>query len=116
MKLTQEEYNKLQEIDSELGHAINDSYFRVVNRKMLQDYAAIYKRVFGRDSKILNGCSRCILNNIKELAKVYFEDKAEIENKAENSPMDLIQPECGTTETITEEKPAKPKKNANKKK
>lgn len=81
MKLSIEDYNKIAEYDKDFSHAINENYFRIVNRNLLKDYAEIYKRMFNRDSKILNGCSRCILQDIKALAKVYFDDKKEMTDK-----------------------------------
>lgn len=99
MKLSFEDYNLIAEQEKEFSHALNESYFRIANRKMLQDYAAIYKRTFNKDSKILNGCNRCVLADIKQLATVYFQDKDEMaQNKA--------------IETIEEENPVDtPKKN-----
>lgn len=83
MKLSIEDYNLIAEQEKEFSHALNESYFRIANRKMLQDYAAIYKRTFNKDSKILNGCNRCVLADIKQLATVYFQDKDEMaQNKA----------------------------------
>lgn len=81
MKLSIEDYNKIAEYDKDFSHAINENYFRIVNRNLLKDYAEIYKRVFNRDSKILNGCNRCVLQDIKTLAKVYFDDKKEMTAK-----------------------------------
>lgn len=94
MKLNIEDYNFIAEYETEFGHAVNDSYFRIVNRNLLRVCADIYKRVFNRDSKILNGCNRCVLQDIKALATVYFQDKAEmtkaineiVDENAENEP------------------------------
>ena len=91
MKLNIEDYNLIAEQEKEFSHALNESYFRIANRKMLQDYAAIYKRTFNKDSKILNGCNRCVLADIKQLATVYFQDKDEMaQNKAieDENPVD----------------------------
>lgn len=82
MRLTTEDYNSINEYEQYFAHAINDGYFRIINRGLLKNYAEIYKRVFNKDSKILNGCNLCVLNNIKELAAVYFQDKKEMETKA----------------------------------
>lgn len=79
MKLTQEQFDYIAQSEIEFVKAVKENYFRVVNRNMLAEYAKIYKSVFGKDSKILNGCSRCVLTDIKQLAKVYFDDKAELE-------------------------------------
>ena len=78
MKLSIEDFNLIAEQEAEFSHSIKENYFRIANRKMLQDYAAIYKRTFNKDSKILNGCNRCVLADIKALATVYFQDKEDM--------------------------------------
>lgn len=88
MKLSIEDFNLIASQETEFSHAINESYFRIVNRKMLQDYAAIYKRVFNKDSKILNGCNRCVLSDIKALATIYFQDKKEMAKAEEEKPVE----------------------------
>lgn len=104
MKLNTEDYNTIAQYETEFAHSVNENYFRIVNRNLLKNYADIYKRVFNRDSKILNGCSRCILQDIKALATIYFQDKKEMENEAKNTAI----------ETPKEEKPkTAPKKNKN---
>lgn len=117
MKLNTEDYNFINQYEKEFGHAVNESYFRIVNRSILRECAEIYKRVFNKDSKILNGCNRCVLADIKTLATIYFKDKAEKEAiEAKETPaIELIQPECATTETKTE-KAATKKKTASKNK
>ena len=109
MKLSIEDYNLIAEQEKEFGHALNESYFRIANRKMLQDYAAIYKRTFNKDSKILNGCNRCVLADIKQLATVYFQDKDEM---AQNKGV-LNNSDANVKNTaIEDEKPVDtPKKN-----
>lgn len=82
MRLTTEDFNSIKEYEQYFSHAINEGYFRIINRGLLKVYAEIYKRVFNKDSKIMNGCSLCVLNNIKELAAVYFQDKKELETTA----------------------------------
>ena len=115
MKLTIEDYNKIAEYEKEFSHAINEGYFRIVNRNLLVDYSAIYKRVFNRDSKILNGCSRCILQDIKMLANIYFNDKKEYE--AQNKAIDETETEKQTDTTPKPKKaPVAKKTTKNKKK
>lgn len=112
MKLTEEQYNKIQEYEKDFHHALYENYFRIINRKLLVDYAAIYKRVFNRDSKILNGCSRCILQDIKLLAKAYFDDK---EEKSKQETLETTNIEV-KNEEIKPKKAQTTKKTVNKKK
>lgn len=114
MKLSIEDYNKIAEYDKDFSHALNENYFRIVNRNLLKDYAEIYKRVFNRDSKILNGCNRCVLQDIKLLAKVYFDDKKEMtakineivdeNNKEEQKPKKMSQYTYGDKKTAKNKK------------
>lgn len=90
MRLTTEDFNSIKEYEQYFSHAINEGYFRIINRGLLKVYAEIYKRVFNKDSKILNGCSLCVLNNIKELAAVYFQDKKELETKAKTAEKQTV--------------------------
>ena len=115
MKLTEEQYNKIQEYEKDFHHALYENYFRIINRKLLVDYAAIYKSVFNRDSKILNGCSRCILADIKQLAKVYFDDKAEKEAQKE-AEMPVNEPETQPEAKEQQKKAQKTTKTAKNKK
>lgn len=109
MTFNDEQYKYLEQLEESLGHAVNDNYFRVVNRQMLSELAKIYVDVFGGSTKILNGCSKCILTDIKRLGKAYFEDK-----KAKNKPKKV---ENEPVETKTElETPKKAKKAATTKK
>ena len=85
MKLSIEDFNLIAEQEIEFAHSIKENYFRIANRRMLQDYAAIYKRTFKKESKILNGCNRCVLADIKQLATVYFQDKESMKKSTEEA-------------------------------
>ena len=106
MKLSKEDFNYIKESESDFSHALNENYFRIVNRSMLKNYADIYKRTFKRDSKILNGCNRCILMDIRQLANVYFLDKKEMEAR-EKEEMEAKAKAIETTEDTQVEQPKK---------
>ena len=114
MKLTKEQFDCIKEYETDFSHALNDGYFRIVNRKLLADYAEIYKSVFKKDSKILNGCNRCVLQDIKLLAKTYFDDKKEYE--AQNKAVEQPKEEKGTDAPNTTKTVKKTTKKTNKKK
>lgn len=102
MRLNKEDFEYIKQYEEHFAHALYDGYFRILNRNMLRDFYDIYRRVFGRDSKILNGCNRCVLQDIKDLAKAYFNDKNDMAKEAEIKSL----------ETIEDEKPIDmPKKN-----
>lgn len=99
MTLNEKQYEYLEQVEDHLKHAVNENYFRIVNRNMLLEFHNIYKDIFKSDSKILNGCSRCILADIKRLATVYFKDKEE-----KNSIKSIEEP---VEEPVEEEAPKK---------
>ena len=116
MTFNDEQYKYLEQLEESLGHAVNDNYFRVVNRQMLAELAKIYVDVFGGTTKILNGCSKCILTDIKRLGKAYFEDK-KVKNKpkkAENEQIEAIEPKEQPINPKRTKKTATTKKNKKK--
>lgn len=114
MTFNEKQYEYLQTMDDSLGHAVNDNYFRVVNRKMLAELAQIYVDAFGGTTKILNGCSKCILADIKRLGKAYFEDKKA--RKAEKKLIETIEPVEQPINPKRANKASTTKKTANKNK
>lgn len=116
MNYSKEDFEFLSGFEVQFNTAIKSHFVRMDNRITLARLDSIYNKVFGKKSNLLGGCNRCVCDCMVKLGTLYFKDKEKIENEAKNSPMDLIQPECGTTETIKEEKPAKTRKTANKSK
>lgn len=114
MTYSKEDYEYLSKFEFHLRSAVDSNYCRIDARNTLGEFDTIYQRAFGRKSKLTNGCNRCVLENIKELAKAYFEDKRAYE--AQEKPIDLIDENCGTTISKTTKNAPAPKKTKNKKK
>lgn len=119
MNYSKEDYEFLKTIEDKLYTACYCQFVRLSSRADMVKADEIYRRVFHTDNGIIGGCNHCVYEACKKLGLLYFQDKKEYEKKekeAQNSPMDLIQPECATTSTTTTKKTPQPKKTANKKK
>lgn len=110
MNYTKEDYEYLKNFEPQFNTAIHSHFVRMDNRETLGKLDSIYQRIFHRSSNLLGGCNRCVCDGMVKLGTLYYKDKEEYEKKAKNSPMELIQPECATTETTKEEKAPKQKK------
>lgn len=121
MTLSKEEYEYLSAFDYQFHTALANNYTRIDVRGVLAKMAEIYERVFKTKSKMVGGCNKCVLTDIKRLARVYFEDKAEYDAEkasveAENKPVEASVEEKTVDPQPNEEKPAKKKKAAKNKK
>lgn len=82
MNYTDKEFERLTEFKDNLYAAKYCGYVRFSSREQKERLAAIYESHFGKKSGILNGCSRCLLNDTKALADLYFNDVKEREEMA----------------------------------
>lgn len=93
--MTQEIFEKLKPYEEKLYTAYYCQFVRLTEPNAKQELAKIYKEYTGEDGNIMNGCTRCVLNGIRLLAKPYFEMKkalAEMEAKKEADKV-VIEPE-----------------------
>lgn len=121
MNYTQEDYEYMGKFEYHLNTAVNNNYCRIDSKVTLKAFADIYKRTLNKDSKLVTGCSHCVLKDIKTLANLYFSDKAEYEaiEKAQNAietPVEASQAEAVLDTTPKAGKPALKKKTAKNKK
>lgn len=100
MNYTDKEFERLTEFKDNLYAAKYCGYVRFGSREQKERLAAIYESHFKKKSGILNGCSRCLLNDTRALADLYFADVKEKEEmakqiQAESDPEpDEVQPEA----------------------
>lgn len=106
--MNQEDYEFLKNFEYHLGTALNSNYCRLDAKNTLSQIAAIYERTFSTKSKIIGGCNRCALNDIKRLARAYFD------YKATEKPVEAPATEESVTTPETTQKPATAKKTTKK--
>lgn len=95
-------FRDMEEFKDNFFVSIHNNFVRFNNIAQKERLAAVYERVFGRKSGILNGCSRCLLNDTKALARVYYDYEAKKAKAVEEQP----EP---TEANPTEPKEVKPK-------
>lgn len=96
-------FETLQKYDKQFRQIKDSNYCRLPGSPSLKILDECYKQIFGRNSKLLNGCSSCIYGCLKELSVVYFN---EVDNRTE--PKDV------TNSVTTKKKVGRPKKATNK--
>lgn len=81
--MTEELYERLSQYEETLRKA-KDGYYRE-STHTLNELDGIYKELFpNRPSKVLNGCSRCVLKCLKELGEAY--DAYKVGKETEPTP------------------------------
>lgn len=81
MYYTKEQFETLQKYEGQLYNALNLNYARVGEPNMIADLNRVSKEV--SNIEIIGGCSHCLMNHLKRLAKPYFEQKKTMEKAAE---------------------------------
>lgn len=79
--MTNEIFEKLTPYRENLYTSTYGDYVRLMSIKDKEILGQIYKEHFNKDSKMLNGCTRCLLSNLKELGKDYFQKEEELNKK-----------------------------------
>lgn len=80
MYYTKEQFETLQKYEGQLYNALNLNYARVGEPNMIADLNRVSKEV--SNIEIIGGCSHCLMNHLKRLAKPYFEQKKLMEEEA----------------------------------
>lgn len=70
--MTNEQYTILKKYEAHLKSA-QEGWMRGLGTAELKELDALYKELLpNKQSKLLNGCSRCILHSLQDLAKEFF--------------------------------------------
>lgn len=87
--MTHEQYTILQQYEETLSKAQN-GYCRALSSQSLKKLNEVYIELFGEESRLLSGCSACVLKGLKKLAKAYFENP--VEEKKEEQVQEQLEP------------------------
>lgn len=71
--ITKEQHERLKEYESYLHSSYYANYCRNLGTQRVLALDAIYKEIFGHDSRLTSGCSYCVLEDMKKLGKVFYE-------------------------------------------
>lgn len=124
LKLTDDEFKFLQEWDYRFFQAVKADYVSVPHPQAIREIHRIWCRVIGRQEIIRESCYHCVLRLMKDMGKVYFEEKdardrkasEEAKKKAEIKPTTEPKAEEGTTISPTPKKAVKGRKTSKNKK
>lgn len=124
MKLTDEEYEYLKEYEPRFHQAVRADYVSAPNPSAIREMHRIWCRIIGRKEILRESCYHCVLTLVKEVGKVFFDDKREKKRiaadkakaEAEIKPTNETKEDKGATTAPTPKKAVKGKKTSKNKK
>lgn len=87
--ITKEQHDRLSKYNQQLDTAYHLNYLRNLGREAVNELDIIYQEIFNQPSKLKSGCSACVMQETKRLAKEYFsyvppkQEEEETENNTE---------------------------------
>lgn len=73
--MTQEQYERLKPYEKHFDTAYHSNYLRNLGMTVAGELDTLYTEIIGPGSKLKSGCSRCVLESVKELAQRYYSYK-----------------------------------------
>ena len=89
--------------------AIENNYCRNLGGRKYRELNDIYERITGNKYAVNFGCPHCAIRFIKDLGKLYFEEKHRLETEVK--VQEELEPEI-VTNSEPKRKPGRPKKSA----
>lgn len=77
MKLTQEQFEALSAYEPYFNTAVNGNWARHPGQAALQVIHNIYESVSGIHARLNGSCQVCILNLLRDCGQIFFQDKQE---------------------------------------
>ena len=87
--ITKEQHDRLAKYHQQLDTAYHLNYLRNLGREAVNELDIIYQEIFNQPSKLKSGCSACVMQETKRLAKEYFsyvEPEEEKPQDTDNKP------------------------------
>ena len=81
MEYTKEQYDKLSKYEQQLLYALHCNFARLSDADALKTMNEVSMEAF--NIPVQGNCGHCLMNNLKRLAKPYFEMKEKMEKEAE---------------------------------
>lgn len=81
-------FQTLTKYEKQFRQIKESDYCRLPGTPSLRELDECYRVIFGKGSKLMNGCSNCIYNSLRELSKAYWkevESRTELEKKESES-------------------------------
>ena len=124
LKFTDDEFKYLQDWEYRFFQAVKADYVSVPHPQAIREIHRIWCKISGRAETLRESCYHCVFRLMKDMGKVYFDDKAERERRAseeakkqaEIKPTTSTKAEEGTTISPTPKKAVKGRKTSKNKK
>lgn len=97
--MEKEIFEILKKYDKQFNQIKDSNFCRLMGTPSLKELDDCYRKIFGKASRLLNGCNGCIMNSLRELSNEYFK-QVELETE----------PETVTDSKSTKKKVGRPKK------
>jgi hypothetical protein len=72
--MTDELFEILKQYDFQFRTIRDSNFCRIPGRRALEELNDAYNQLFNSQSKLLNGCSNCIMDGLRRLSEKYFEE------------------------------------------
>lgn len=79
--MTDKDYEILMKYEEQLMSAYNSNFTRMMGSTSRKELDGVYRSITGRGSRLIYGCSSCIINELKVLATYLIDEK---KNKVQN--------------------------------
>lgn len=110
MTFTEEQLEQLYDAEIHFDNACHKGCIRNVPAWLTEKVVNIYFQATGKKLNFKKGCSACVMNIMKTVGYIYFDDKAELKSKVEPVVEEILQ------EPIVEEMQEQPKPKKSRKK
>lgn len=90
--MDKEIFDILKEYDVQFTSLKNSNFCRLPGSPTLKILDECYRKIFGRASKLLNGCGSCIMQSLRELSVEYFKELDRVQSETEPKPVTNSQP------------------------
>lgn len=101
--ITKEQYEKLKPYEDNLNTSFHADYCRNLGQNKVKVLDEIYRDIFGKASQLKSGCSFCVLESMKELAREYYHYVPQVQNEPKPKKV---------TNSVSDNKPKKGKTKA----
>lgn len=82
--MNEEIFNILKKYEPQFTTIRQSNFCRIPGRRALEELNDAYIQLFNSQSRLLNGCSNCIMDGLRRLANEYFN---EVQRQSEPKPV-----------------------------
>lgn len=81
--IAKEQYEALKPYEDNLFSSYNAGYCRNLGQQKVNVLDGLYVEIFGKPSQLRSGCSYCVLDSMKQLAKEFYAYESQVGKEPE---------------------------------